>query len=79
MYHLSLFRTDILVVLINLVEFIWCSAGLDPTPSWLYLVKCRYDFIDIIYHAGLDSAALSIVKFHPKLVVNLASVGGHLS
>ena len=78
MYHLSLFRTDILALLINLVEFIWCSFGLDPTPSWLYLVKCSYDFIDIIYHADPYSAAFSVVKCHPEVVVNLVSVEHHL-
>ena len=79
MEYLRLIRTELLIVLINLVEVLWCGLGLDPTPSWICPILCGYDFIDIIYHSGLDSAAFSIVKCHPKVVVNLASVGGRLS
>ena len=38
MEYLILVRTDILTVLLNLVEVLWCGCGLDPTPSWLCLI-----------------------------------------
>ena len=77
MEHLSLVRTELLTVLINLVEVLWCGSGIDPTPSFLFLIKFRYYHIYVIYHADLESAAFSVVKCHPEVVVNLALVDGY--
>ena len=77
MEHLSLVRTDILKVLINLVDVLWWGAGIDTTPFWICVIKFIYDFIDVIYHAELDSSAFSVIEFHLKVVVKIASVGGN--
>ena len=79
MEHLILLKTELLTVLINLLEVLWYSDGIYLTTSWIYLIECSYDFINVIYHSNLYSFVFSIVKCHPKVVVNLASVGGHLS
>ena len=79
MKDLSLVRTEILIVLINLVEVLWCSSGLDTTPSCLFLIGFIYDFINVIYNADLYRADFSVVKCHTEVVVNLASVDGHFS
>ena len=79
MEHIILVTTDLLIFLINLVKVPWCGAGIDTTPSWICLIKCSYYLIDIIYHADLESADFSVVKCHHEIVVNPASVEGHLS
>ena len=65
------------MVLINLVWVLLCSAVLDPTPYWIFLIECSYYFIDVIYHADLESAAFGVVKCHTEVVVNLVLVYGH--
>ena len=79
MEHISLVSTQLLTILINLVEFLCCSTSIITTPSWLYPIKFSYGLIDVIYHADLDSAGSSVVKCHPKVVVNLASVDSYFS
>ena len=46
----------------NPVEVLWCGAGIDSTPSWIYIIECSYDFIGLIYHADLDNVTFSVVK-----------------
>ena len=70
MEHLKLIRTELLTVIINFVEVLWCGADIDPTPYWLCLIERSYDLIDVIYHADLEST---------KVVVKLALVGGNFS
>ena len=77
MEHISLVRTELLISLIDLVEVLWCGAGLVPMPSWICLIECSYYFIDVIYHSNLDSATFSVVKCNPEVVMNLASMGGN--
>ena len=79
MGFLSLFSTDLLTVLVNLLEVLWCGAGIDPTPSWICLIECIYDFVNIIYNDDLDSSAFNVIKFHPEVVVNLYLVDSHFS
>ena len=79
MEHLRFVRNEFLTIIINLVELLWYGAGLVTTPSWIYLIKRRYDLIYVIYLSGLDSSALSVVKFYPEVVAELALVEGNLS
>ena len=51
--HFIFFRTNILTVLVNILELLWCGTGLDPMQYWLCLIEYRYDFIDVIYHSDL--------------------------
>ena len=78
MENLSLVRTELLTVLISLVEVLWCRAGIDTMPSCILLIKYSYDFIDVIYQSDLGSSAFSSVKCNTEVVVNLALVDSNL-
>ena len=73
MESLGLVWTDILTVLANLEQVLWCRNRLGAVVAWVYFIECSQYIINILQHTDSGYSTNCVIQSHAKVFVNLAS------
>ena len=72
MEYLGLVWTEILIVLVNLGQAIWCRTRLGDAVAWVHFVEYSQYLINIIQNTDSGYSTNCLIHIHAKVFVNLA-------